>query len=189
MSEPSKHLQDSDRATDWSIILNKPIDDTIAFSINTIFRELKSIYKFVAMIEHDQEEKGDGALKTYHVHIYLKTHRTRKATLIKDLEDLLNLPKEVISVRAVINERKMMRYLIHIDEDAELKPHYAPFQVITTDEDYYNSFLIDREEMINEEKIIRIVNEEGTPSKILLKIGKENYLKWSRIISDLLRMR
>lgn len=174
------------RAELWAIILDADVANPSAFNINNYFSLLKDEYKFVAMILHDEDLDNDKDRKTIHMHVCLETHRTRKESLINSLTELLGLPKNCISAQKCISERGYCRYLIHLDED-DKSYHYPPFLVKTNDSGYYLSFLTDRVENIYEEKLIEIVREERTTAKILLKIGLDNYRKYSKIISDLLR--
>lgn len=170
-----------ERATEWSILLNLPPDHS-AFNLSKISKELK-IFPYFALILHDRDKNELGELKTPHIHIALKTDRTRKQSLINKLGELLDFPSECISVDKLINFRKYNRYLLHYDEESKEK--YAPFEIYTNDTKYFNSLLIEREINLSEEDLIKIVKEEKTTTRILLKIGMENYKKYRFIINDL----
>ena len=170
-----------ERATEWGIVINLPPNQG-AFNLSKISNELK-LFPYFALILHDRDKKENGELKTIHIHIALKTDRTRKSSLIKKLGELLDLPQECISIDKLINFRKYNRYLLHYDE--ETKEKYLPFEIYTNDSKYFNSLLIEREINLSEEDLIRIVGEEKTTTKILLKIGLDNYKKYRPIITDL----
>lgn len=176
-----------ERANIWQIVFNKPIDNPNSLEYGTLFKQLKSAFLFVAMIAHERDIDDKGKLKTYHIHAVIKTTRIRKQTLLNDLRELTSLPENCIGIEKVVNERSMLRYLIHLDEDSDKKPHYPPFLVDTTDEEYYNDMLIERELNLTPEKLIRIVRDEKTSARILLKIGADNYKKYKGIINDLQR--
>lgn len=171
-----------DRSTIWAVVLNKPVEDT-GFNVYEIYKKLK-IYDYVACCLHDQDTKN-GVLETIHIQIALKTTRKRKETLINELGELLGFSKEVISIEKCTNWRRLNRYIIHYDEEEEGQHHYTPLDVYTNDMHYFQSFLIDRVDNLCEEDLINIVNEHKTSSKILERIGIENYKKYQFIIRDL----
>ena len=178
---------ETDRATEWSIVINNPINTPMGLSIKKLFNTLKSIYQFVAIIEHDQDLNDDGTPKTNHFHTVITTKRMRKGTLLNDLTELLEIPPNCISINRVKSMRSALRYLIHMDDDD--KTQYAPFMVLTNNENYYNSALIERIELITPENLIEIVDKYVTTRQILLKIGLENYKKWALVIRDLQKAR
>lgn len=175
---------EQERATNWGIVINKPLDATTnGFNLELIFHKLQSAYTFVAVIMHDSDLKEDGTPNTLHVDGYINTPRIRKGSLLNDLAELLDYPKEVISVEKAINERSRLRYLLHLD-DVD-KHQYMPFEVLCTDKEYFESCLINRVEKLTEERLIKIVEEEKTTRKIVLRIGAENYKKYALLIRDL----
>lgn len=178
---------ETDRATEWSIVINKPTDTSVGLSLKKLFNTLKSVYQFVAIIEHDQDVNDDGTPKTKHYHTVITTKRMRKGTLLNDLTELLDIPSNCISIDRVKSMRGALRYLIHMDDDD--KTQYAPFMVLTNNESYYNSALIERIELITPENLIEIVDKYVTTRQILLHIGLENYKKWAMIIRDLQKAR
>lgn len=199
----SKLVNEDTRKEQWAIILNPDHNNMAGFDIKKYFETLKATYHYVAMIEHNEDiiskedyEKNKesyemqglncGDIKPKHIHICLMTHRTRKGTLTDNLAELLRLPRNCISVDIIEKSwRGANRYLLHLDN--EDKTNYMPFDVYTSHEDYFKSFLVDRITMISEEQLIEIVKESKTTSKILIKIGSENYRKYSRIINDLIK--
>lgn len=165
------------------VVLNKPLDNPNVFALPTIYGHLKSVYPFVACIIHDKDEDDNGNLKTIHIHAVLKTNRMRKATLINDLTELLGLPEQCISAEKIGKFRRAIRYLIHMDDGD--KTDYLPFDILTNDQHIVDNCFVNQIEEVTEEDLINVVRYEKTTSKILIKIGKENYKKWASIIHDL----
>ena len=177
--------ESENKSTQWSLVLNNPLENSSGLSCKKILQTLNGIYPFIAVILHDQDINDDGQLKTAHFHLILESKRTRKSTLLKQISDLLDLPLNCISCKEIINWRKAVRYITHIDY--EDKTYYLPSDIYTNDRIYLDSFFASREENICEEKLIEIVRYEKTTAKILLKIGMENYKKYAQIIRDLQR--
>lgn len=172
-----------DRSSQWSLVLDNPVDNPTLLSCDYILSELRGIYNFVAVILHDDDYNEKGVKERNHYHVIIEGKRTRKETLIKQVGKILKIPTNVISSREVINFRKAVRYITHCDyEDKTL---YLPTDIKTNDHTYLMSFFSAKVENICEEKIIQIVREKKTTSRILLEIGYSEYKKWNQIIRDL----
>lgn len=188
----------------WAIVLNPDRDNPSGFNIKEYFETLSGCYMYVAMIKHDEDIISDkdyrenkesydmqglksGDIKPVHIHACIQTEkRIRKGKITDDIASMLNLPRKCVSVRTIEKSwRGANRYLLHLDN--EDKSNYMPFDVYTTHKEYFQSFMIDRLEFISEEELIRICNDLKRPSKILIKIGIDNYRKYKGIISDLIK--
>ena len=178
-------MANDDRSNQWSLVLNNPLDNPSGLSCKMILENLNGLYPFIAVIYHDEDINDDGTQKTPHYHLILETKRIRKDTLLKQLSQILNLPLNCISSKEIINFRKAVRYITHIDY--EDKTFYPMWQIHTNDKIYCESFFRETLENVCEEKLIEIVRIERTTAKILLKIGKDNYKKYAQIIRDLQR--
>lgn len=176
-------MSNDDRASQWSLVLNNPLENPSGLSCKMILDNLNGIYPFIAVIYHNEDINEDGTPKTPHYHLIIESKRMRKETLLKQLSKILNIPLNCISTKEIINFRKAVRYITHIDY--EDKTFYPMWNIYTNDKIYCDSFFREQIENICEEKLIEIVRVERTTSKILLKIGKENYKKYSQIIRDL----
>lgn len=176
-------MNSDERYNQWSLVLNNPLENPSGLSCKKVLDSLNGIFPFIAIIKHDEDYNDDGTKKTEHFHLILETKRVRKSTLIKQLSKLLNLPENCISSKEIINFRKAVRYITHIDyEDKTL---YPMWMVYTNDQKYLDSFFTEKIENLCVEKLIEVVKAERTTSKILMKIGMEEYKKWATIIRDL----
>lgn len=172
-----------DRYSQWSLVINNPLDNSSGLSCKSILETLNGIYPFIAVIYHDDDIKDDGTPKTPHYHLILESKRTRKSTLIKSLSKVLNIPENCISSKEIINFRKAVRYITHIDY--EDKTFYPMWLIETNDKVYLDSFFKEQVTNVCAEKLIEVVRQERTTSKIILKIGLEEYKKWAIVIRDL----
>ena len=162
----------TERANQWGIIINPPSDNSL--SLETIYNQLKGGVNFIACICHDRDTKQDGTLKTLHYHVVITTSRLRKQTILNDLTEWLNLPLECLSVEKIRNINSAIRYLCHLDDTD--KQRYAPFEILTNDEEYLKNNLTNEQiTNLDESTLIKLCKEASSYAEILLKIGSQQF--------------
>lgn len=98
----------NDRYRLFSLIL---YEDTTSYNIKEVLKNIKA-YKFYAYIIHDKDLQESGEVKKKHFHVIIKLDN---ATTIKALAKKIGIPENFI--QHARNERAMVRYLIHFDDD------------------------------------------------------------------------
>ena len=98
--------------------------DTNSYNFDEVFRNLKS-YKKWAYIVHDKDKNENGDYKKLHYHFILHLDN---ACTPKALSKKIGLSTQFI--QNIRNERSVVRYLIHIDDDD--KYQYSKNDIITS---------------------------------------------------------
>lgn len=114
-------------------ILNFPTEkekEAYRTNVQRLFN-LGSVYSIL----HDGDEKENGLQKTEHAHVYVFGEEGHSSNTWIDLLALnFGVPRNCISIETTRNEIGAIRYLMHLDENAD-KKRYPRENVITNNED------------------------------------------------------
>ena len=86
-------------------------EESEKYNFKEVLKNIKS-YKFYAYIKHDRDVFDDGSDKQVHYHFLIKLDN---ACTVKALSKKIGVPDNYI--QHVRNERAMIRYLIHFDDE------------------------------------------------------------------------
>lgn len=138
-------------------------------------------------IEHKNDIKEDGSVKTAHYHIVLDFVRTRKrvATVLKDLSKLLVIPLNTISIEVAINLRSSVRYLIHFDDK---KKFQYDFESIITNDKETLSFYFSSSDTLTFEYLQKVFDIATTTTDVIALIGVKTYNTYHYVIDKLRRL-
>lgn len=136
--------------------------DTESYNYKEVILNLMSFKKW-CYIEHKPEEKE----KKYHTHFVIKLDNPRTKS---GITKLLGIPQK--HIQDVRNERAILRYLTHIDDD-EVKTKYK-FSDIKSSRYYERHIHKAYEELETEDEIIGNIYKQ---IDLLLTIYENQYLK------------
>lgn len=105
-----------DRYRLFSLVLYK---DTDSYDFLEVIKNIKG-YHYYAYIKHNNDKDDNGILKKEHYHCILKLDN---ASTISALSKKIGIPENYI--QNVRNERSMIRYLIHFDDEDKYQYNIA----------------------------------------------------------------
>lgn len=136
-------------------------------------------------IRHDADILESGEVKRPHFHVVLRfpTRHTQSA-VVKYIADVVDCPKEAVSVAFANPLYRRIRYLMHLDE-LGTKTVYPLEKVRTNDkQELMNAYNSDSES-ITGDYLIDLVKRSRGKVEILRVLGVSCYSKYRLIISDL----
>lgn len=135
-----------DRYRLFSIVL---YEESESYDFKDVLFNIKS-YKFYAYIRHNKDIFDDGTDKKVHYHFLIKLDN---ACTLQALSKKLGVPKNyIIHVR---NERAMIRYLIHFDDEDKFQYSFDEIHCSRSYQRYIKKCFEDKE---TEEQIINNIN-------------------------------
>lgn len=135
-----------DRFRLFSLVLYK---ESESYDFNEVMFNVKS-YKFYAYIRHDEDINDEGRKKKCHFHVILKLDN---ACTINALSKKLGIP--INFIQHIRNERAMIRYLIHFDDEDKYQYNFEEIKCSRNYQRFIKKCFEDKE---TEEQIISNIN-------------------------------
>lgn len=169
------------QVTKFGIVINLP-NGREALPLSDVLPQLFSEWSFIL---HNKDFLPDGVKKTTHYHIVSKTtKRTRMATIINKLAELLKIDTLCISCRKCLSYTGAIQYLVHKNDKD--KAQYPIDDIVSS---------INREELtlvieadnheITLDRLYYTIKHAHSLYDVMKEIGLSNYVGYRNVIKDL----